>query len=722
VVGYPGKLAVSRCEVHAYLRVIYQGRLPPGATAAPIILSSDKTQLSNFRGDKSAWPVYMSIGNIAKEKRRQASSHATVLLGYVPVSKLTCFNKRTRSIAGNQLFHYCMSRILEPLIKAGKEGVSMTCPDGFARLIFPIVAAYIADHPEQCLVAACRENFCPKCCVPPTQRGEPVLSELRVPERTCTLIRHYASGRSESIAKVREEGIRPINSPFWSRLPHCDIFASISPDILHQLHKGLFKDHLSQWCTLAAGDDGESEIDLRFKIMSDFWGLRQFKDGISHVKQWTGREVKEMEKSFVRVLTGAVVEDVIKCASSALDFIYYAQFQKHSDETLAEMDKALDNFHAHKDIFARLGIREHFNIPKLHALVHYVPMIHSLGCTDGYNTEASERLHIDYTKDAYRATNKKSYTQQMAKWLCRREAADLFDAYLQWRSDGAASSNSTTDALECFPPSSNTPMPPSLIIASKPPLTKVTLERLVHEYGATSFLPALLSYLKSREDFSGVTPHELDRFNLYRNIEIPLAPISALSETSVPASTTLSVDKVRTIPATCSQTLASSPSRFDTVLVKMDESSASECTKGTALTSESAIALTIPVLINSIDLCAAQVRVIFDLPHHFLWPHTDLPVRLAYVEWFRPFRPPNPITGMFAATRAWRDGRPVAGIIPLDRIVGTCHLIPQFGTSANTDWTHENIMTECKRFYLNPWINIRTFYVLRRAWYNNNIN
>jgi hypothetical protein len=40
------------------------------STIAPIILSSDKTQLSHFRGDKSAWPVYLTIGNIAKSTRR----------------------------------------------------------------------------------------------------------------------------------------------------------------------------------------------------------------------------------------------------------------------------------------------------------------------------------------------------------------------------------------------------------------------------------------------------------------------------------------------------------------------------------------------------------------------------------------------------------------------------------------------------------------------------
>jgi hypothetical protein len=41
-----------------------QEGLPEGATLIPIILGSDKTRLTMLSGNKEAWPVYMSIGNI----------------------------------------------------------------------------------------------------------------------------------------------------------------------------------------------------------------------------------------------------------------------------------------------------------------------------------------------------------------------------------------------------------------------------------------------------------------------------------------------------------------------------------------------------------------------------------------------------------------------------------------------------------------------------------
>jgi hypothetical protein len=49
----------------------YQKKIPKGGVVAPVILASDKTQLTKFRGDKSAWPVYLTLGNIEKATRRQ---------------------------------------------------------------------------------------------------------------------------------------------------------------------------------------------------------------------------------------------------------------------------------------------------------------------------------------------------------------------------------------------------------------------------------------------------------------------------------------------------------------------------------------------------------------------------------------------------------------------------------------------------------------------------
>lgn len=322
-----------------------------------------------------------------------------------------------RQLGRYRLFHNCMRLVMEPLIEAGREGVDMICAEGNIRRVFPILAAYIADHPEQCLIACCKENHCPRCVVSTKQRGDHIDSPLRnVTETRATLERHR---QGEDPHLFEDHGLRAIHYPFWAYLPHTDIFACITPDILHQLHKGVFKDHIVSWCAAIMSDE---EFDARFQAMPEFHGLRHFKRGISTVSQWTCTEHKEMQRVVLGVIAGAVEPRVFNATRAVLDFIYYAQFHAHTDTTLTRMQDALTVFHANKAVFVELGLRQHFNIPKVHSMRHYVQSIRSLGSADGFNSESPERLHINYAKGAYQASSKVDYIAQMTHWLELQEA------------------------------------------------------------------------------------------------------------------------------------------------------------------------------------------------------------------------------------------------------------------------------------------------------------
>ncbi len=392
-------------------------------------MSSDKTKLSQFRGDKSAWPVYLTIGNIAKEVRQNVFSHATVLIEYIPVGKFNCYTDNAKQFACYCAFHKCMGIITETLAKAGETGVAMTCADGFIRTVYPIYAAYVADYPEQCLIACCKENCCPFCTVKPTERGENGSFSPRVQaemlEMLSKLVIKMAS--DEMKAKAEVIGLCQVFNPFY--LPHSSIFQSFTSDLLHQLHKGVFKDHLMGWCQELIR---KLELDERFKSMTSHPGLRHFKEGILNVSQWTGTEHKAMKQVFVGLIAGAVDKHVLMAVKSAVDFIFFVSLQSHTSESLTRLQQALDDFHKYKVIFVEKEVRDHFNIPKIYFMQHYIALICLFGSANDFNTESPKHLHIDYAKDAYRASNKKDYTIQMTVWLSQQEAVDCFTAFLNW--------------------------------------------------------------------------------------------------------------------------------------------------------------------------------------------------------------------------------------------------------------------------------------------------
>ncbi|KAF9063143.1 hypothetical protein BDP27DRAFT_1145888, partial [Rhodocollybia butyracea] len=163
-----------------------QDKLPVGATVAPLIIATDKTQLTQFSGSKQAYPVYLTLGNIPRGLRRKPSQQACVLLAYLPVEKLNKDQMIQREATGryHRLFHEAMRQVMAPLITAGKEGVDMASADGEVRCVHPILASYVADFPEQCLVACSKSGTCPKCRVLSANLGEEGPFERRTPKWT----------------------------------------------------------------------------------------------------------------------------------------------------------------------------------------------------------------------------------------------------------------------------------------------------------------------------------------------------------------------------------------------------------------------------------------------------------------------------------------------------------------------------------------------------------
>ncbi|KAF5386197.1 hypothetical protein D9615_002285 [Tricholomella constricta] len=542
-------------------------RNTPGATIIPIILSSDKTVVTLF-GNKTAYPIYLTIGSLPKEIRRKPSCHGYILIGYLPTTRLEQItNKASRRRVASNLFHACLSRIIEPLKEAGITGIHMASGDGIIRRCHPIFACYVGDYPEQLLVTLVKNGECPTCEVPHDELGAncDVRHAHQNLDKVLDALASLDEGSTIFARKCREAGVKPVVSPFWEDLPYANIYYAITPDILHELYQGVIK-HLVGWIVEIYG---AVEIDARCRRLPPNHNIRLFVKGISMLSRVTGHEHDQI----CRFILGIIIDIPLPnnrsparliCAVRALlDFLYISQYPIHSTETLNSLDTSLQAFHDNKSIFVDLEIRSNFNIPKLHKAKHYRLAIEALGTTDNYNTEYTERLHIDLAKDAYRSTNHKDEFTQMTKWLERKEKIVYHEKFIQWRLAGEP------------PPADTTWHPPlythrpRIHMSAHPSARGVPLDRLVSDYGAMFFKPALARYIVRMNDPSLTSAPQIER--RAQDLNLPFNTVSVYhgikfwnSDAQGREATSDLLDSVHVRPERLNNRNKKVPARFDT--------------------------------------------------------------------------------------------------------------------------------------------------------------
>ncbi|KAJ7940032.1 hypothetical protein B0H13DRAFT_2226250 [Mycena leptocephala] len=605
----------------------------PGATIIPLTVF----------GNKTAYPVYMTLGNIPKEIRRKPSRRAYVLLGYLSTSKMKNIkNKAARRRILANVFHACMSFILAPLKVAGVDGMPVTSGDGVTRRGHPIYATFVGDYPEQCLVTAIKAFECPTCEVPRDELGEETNYPLRDLENILAALDTLDEGPTVYSQACADAGIKPIYRPVWEGLPYTN--------------------HLISWLKSACG---EAKIDARCRRLPPNHNIR----GLGRV---TGKEHDQISRFILAIIIDIQLPNnlsstrLLAAVRGILDFLHLAQYPMHTSETISLVADGLRRFHENKSIFVDLGVRADFNLPKLHNCAHYPMYIKLFGTTDNYNTEYTERLHIDLAKEHI-----------MTLWLERKEKIFRHENYIQWRLDG------------CPAPPTVAPLPPGIVyerrlkMTKHPTLKAVKISTLIADYGAHSFRDALARFIvqfntptltraQIEAQSSSLALH-FNRVPVYHRIKfITEDPYTAGGpEDSV-------VDSIHVQPAKSLRSGKDLPGRFDTALVN-DGSGGLTGVRGYRV---------------------AQVRVVFSLkPHHIkglfstgLTP----PKHLAYIEWFSPFTSePEPHHLMYRIKRSIKDGARTASIIPLANIRRSVHLSPKFGPVAPPHWTSANHFVNC---------------------------
>jgi hypothetical protein len=197
------------------------------------------------------------------------------LIAYLSVDKID--RKKMSDIEQQsriqRVFHESMRLVLEPLV-GWKERVEMTSSDGSVRDVFPLLTCYVANYPEQCLVACTKDCTCPKCWARHDELQEPLPATPRDQQWTTKIIEKVkveANGNHKVFhdSCMSSDVAGSVYKPFWSDFPLCDIHQAITPNVLHQLYQGVFK-HLVHWCQKALRP---AKLDERICCLPPAYGL-----------------------------------------------------------------------------------------------------------------------------------------------------------------------------------------------------------------------------------------------------------------------------------------------------------------------------------------------------------------------------------------------------------------------------------------------------------------
>ncbi|KAL4066556.1 hypothetical protein J3A83DRAFT_4359976 [Scleroderma citrinum] len=309
-------------------------------------------QKYNTTNDQRCWQDFMSRdwaweGIIQDDPTTARAMLVPIILGS---------NKTMVSVATGQtdyyllylsienLFHSSLTCILFSLCPVMKVSEVVLCGDNYYQHVIYKLAAYIADYEEQVLLS----------CI-----------------HTDTVIEEF------ELHKLWDKyGIVGDLVPFTNNFPCADIHQMLSLDILHQLIKGRFKDHLMDWVEKylihihgqVKAEKILDDIDWQIAAVAPFTGLQHFPQG-QHFKQWTINDSKGLMKVYIAAIEGHVPKDV----------------------------DVLQHCHHFQEVFQNASVVNSFSLPQQHLMKHYHYLICQFGVPNGLYSSItkSKNMHTN---------------------------------------------------------------------------------------------------------------------------------------------------------------------------------------------------------------------------------------------------------------------------------------------------------------------------------------
>ena len=469
-------------------------------------------------------------------------------------------------------------------------------------------------------------------------------------------------------------------------------------------------------------------------------GYRSFAEGVSKLKQVTGRDHRAVQRYIIGAIAGAVPAKFLTAVVALLDFHYLAQMPCFDDNTLHRIEAVLCAFHANKIAIITAGGRQgsrgrldHWEVPKLELLQHVVRSIRTSGSIMQWTADVTEHAHVTEIKNPARSGNNQDYYAQIARHLDRSDRCFRFDiatrlASIEQEGSGEEDEDEEDEhepdaealhVLHYYSPIltvidyfkmakevASGAIPDAVLphrifaspttafrLATKPSL-RATIDEASETYGLADLRLAITDYFR-RVDRTTQATLATDGMQIWFKVRVQQPRYHDRQSLEVPQSL-----------------LASPPSprlpngRYDFAIIsEMDESDwPSNGLRGMFE------GVNFPVYIyHPTGHSVVQVRLIFRLLRSDVF--------LAYVQRLNATIPSSntfdSAAGMHVLKRAIRNNGTRAGeVIPLRYIRSPAHVIPRFGKEANSRLTAHTSYELSNEFWLNKYWNKEFFYAL----------
>ena len=123
-------------------------------------------------------------------------------------------------------------------------------------------------------------------------------------------------------------------------------------------------------------------------------------------------------KIYMNSIQAFVPPTIVKTFSTFLEFCYIARRNIITEDSLEQLNVALQQFHKARQVFSgtvRTAGPSAFSLPRQHAMIHYHDHIKKFGSPNGLCSSITESKHIVAVKRPWRRSNKHSALSQMLK-------------------------------------------------------------------------------------------------------------------------------------------------------------------------------------------------------------------------------------------------------------------------------------------------------------------